>query len=165
MGCLPELLPGYRPASGRPGMGTWEMFEAAASGRLKALVVMGPTPLTDLEHNPLLRKGVGTLELLVVCDIVGTALSDAAHALLPLHSFAEKDGTLTNLEGRIQRLRPALPPLSRTPPDWRVLQDLANAWEAGWNYKQPSDVMRDIIAAVPAYRVERAGERARWWAA
>jgi predicted molibdopterin-dependent oxidoreductase YjgC len=90
-------------------------------------------------------------------------LTEAAHAVLPLRSWAEKDGTYTNLEGRVQRLRQALPPLSGLPPDWRLLQDLANQWEAGWSYGGPAEVMRDIVAAVPAYGIARAGERARWW--
>jgi NADH-quinone oxidoreductase subunit G len=163
MGCLPELLPGYRPLPTRPGMGLWEMLEAAAAGRLRGLVVMGPTPLAEQRDNPLLRHALERLELLVVLDTHRGALAEAAHVALPLHTCAEKDGTITNLEGRIQRLRTAIPPVSRTPPDWRVLQDLANSWEAGWTYRQPAEVMRDIVAAVPAYGVLRAGERARWW--
>jgi NADH-quinone oxidoreductase subunit G len=163
MGCLPELLPGYEAASGRPGMGTWEMLEAAASGRLKALVVMGPTPLSDLQNNPLLHKGLAGLDFLAVLDIMETALSQAAHVVLPLHSFAEKEGTLTNLEGRVQRIRAAIPPVASTPPDWRIMQDLANGWEAGWSYHQPAEIMRDIVGAVPAYGIARAGDRARWW--
>jgi predicted molibdopterin-dependent oxidoreductase YjgC len=101
--------------------------------------------------------------LLVVMDIADSALSARANVVLPLHSFAEKEGTYTNLEGRVQRLRQALPPQARTPADWRVFQDLANAWEAGWDYRQPVDVMRDIIRSVPAYAIKKSGERAGWW--
>ena len=162
MGCLPELLPGYRQAPGRPGMGTWEMLEAAAAGRLKALVLMGPSPLGKLIDRSLVRDALAAVELLVVLDIGQGPLAAMADAALPLHSFAEKDGTYTNLEGRVQRLRPAIAPLPGTPPDWRVLQDLANAWEAGWEYRVVADVMRDIVAAVPAYGVSRAGERTVW---
>ncbi|HEV3232574.1 MAG TPA: molybdopterin-dependent oxidoreductase, partial [Candidatus Dormibacteraeota bacterium] len=163
MGCLPELLPGYRAVTGRPGMGTWEMLEAAAAGRLKALIVLGPTPLAAQRDNPLLVNALARLELLVALDIAPNAITEAAHVVIPLHTFAEKDGTYTNLDGHIQRLRQAIPPVAGTPPDWRVLQDLANAWEAGWSYRQPAEVMRDIVAAVPAYGVARAGDRARWW--
>ncbi|MEA2682060.1 MAG: NADH-quinone oxidoreductase subunit [Chloroflexota bacterium] len=163
MGCLPDLLPGYQKAGGRPGMSTWEMLEAAAAGQLKALVLVGPSPLEASAETSLVKRALDAVELLVVMDIANTTLSARAHVVLPLHTFAEKEGTYTNLEGRIQRLRQALPPVATTPPDWRVFQDLANAWEAGWDYRQPVDVMRDIIRAVPAYGIQKSGQRAAWW--
>ena len=163
VGCLPGLLPGYRATSGPTGMTTSEMLEAAGDGQLKALVVMGPSPLEAPGWRTQVEKAVATVDLLIVMDILDGPLSQAAHIVLPLHSFAEKDGTVTNLEGRVQRLRQAIPPVARTPPDWCLLMDLANAWEAGWTYRQPPEVMADIIAAVPAYGIDRAGVRARWW--
>ncbi|MFN2463876.1 MAG: molybdopterin-dependent oxidoreductase [Candidatus Dormibacteria bacterium] len=165
MGCLPDLLPGYRAVPGRPGMSTWEMLEAASTGQLKALVLVGPSPLRGSAEASLVQRALGSVELLVAMDIADTALTAPAGVVIPLHSFAEKEGTYTNLEGRVQRLRQALPPQSCTPADWRVFQDLANAWEAGWDYRGPADVMRDIIAAVPAYAIQRSGERADWWGA
>jgi len=162
LGCLPELLPGYEPAQGRPGMGTWEMLEAAAAKRLKALVVMGPSPLAELADRALVREALANVELLVVLDIRHGPLTGAADVALPLHTFAEKDGTYTNIDGRVQRLREAIGPIPNTPADWRVIQDLANAWEAGWDYQGLAGVMRDIVARVPAYGVSRAGERTRW---
>jgi NADH-quinone oxidoreductase subunit G len=162
LGCLPDQLSGYRPVVGRGGMGTWEMLEAAGTGRLSALIVMGPTLLSAMTDDPLVQRAMDRVELLVVLDILESGLSEAAHILFPLHTFAEKEGTYTNLEGRIQRLRQAIPPVASTPPDWRILQDLANGSQAGWNYRHPAEVMRDIVAAVPAYGIDRAGERARW---
>ena len=162
LGCLPELGPGYQAANGASGMGTVAMLEAAADGRLKALVLMGAASIQGAP-GALVDKAVAAVELLVVMDILDGPLAAAADIVLPLHSFAEKDGTYTNVEGRIQRLRQAIPPLAPTAADWRLLTDLANAWEAGWTYRQPQDVMADIIAAVPAYAVARAGDRARWW--
>ena len=146
-------------------MSTWEMLEAAAAGQLKALVLMGPSPLEAVGSQALVQKAIETVDLLIVADTHEGPLAEAAHIVLPLHTFAEKEGTYTNLEGRVQRLRPAIPPVARTGPDWRLLTDLANAWEAGWTYRQPQDVMADIIAAVPAYGIDRAGARARWWGA
>ena len=163
MGCLPDALPGYQAPSGRPGMSTWEMLEAATAGQLKALVLIGPSPLLKSAESSLVQRAISAVELLVVMDITDNALSARANVVLPLHSFAEKEGTYTNLEGRIQRLRQALPPQAKTPADWRVFQDLANAGEAGWAYRQPVDVMRDIIRAVPAYAIKKSGERAGWW--
>jgi NADH-quinone oxidoreductase subunit G len=163
MGCLPDLLPGYQALGGRPGLSTWEMLEAASTGQLAALVLIGPSPLRDSAESSLVQRAISAVELLVVMDISDSALSARANVVLPMHSFAEKEGTYTNLEGRVQRLRQALPPQARTPADWRVFQDLANAWEAGWDYSQPVDVMRDIIRAVPAYAIKRSGERAGWW--
>jgi NADH-quinone oxidoreductase subunit G len=162
MGCLPDVLPGYQKPTGRPGMSTWEMLESASAGQLKALVLVGPSPLEGSAETALVKRALNSVELLVVMDIADSALTSRAHVVIPLHSFAEKEGTYTNLEGRIQRLRQALPPVPSTPPDWRVFQDLANAWEAGWAYRQPVDVMRDIIRAVPAYSIGRSGDRAAW---
>ncbi len=165
LGCLPKHTPGYQGANGTSGMSTLEMLEAAADGRLKALVLMGPSPLDDLAPQDLVEKAIAAVELLVVFDVLEGSLSEAAHIVLPLHTFAEKDGTYTNLEGRIQRVRQAIPPVAPTAADWRLLTDLANAWEAGWTYRRPQDVMSDIIAAIPAYAIQKAGERARWWGA
>jgi predicted molibdopterin-dependent oxidoreductase YjgC len=163
MGCLPDVLPGYQKPTGRPGMSTWEMLEAAGAGQLKALVLIGPSPLGASADVAIVQKALSSVDLLVVLDMTDSALAAAAHVVLPTHSFAEKEGTYTNLEGRVQRLRQALPPLAVTPPDWRVFQDLANAWEAGWTYRQPVDVMRDIIRSVPAYAIKKSGDRAGWW--
>jgi NADH-quinone oxidoreductase subunit G len=163
VGCLPESGPGYKRREGRPGMGTWEMLEAAGAGQLKALVVMGPAPLAPISSHAMVKKALGGVELLVALDTLESPVSAAADVVLPLHTFAEKDGTYTSIEGRVQRLRQAIPPVAKTTPDWRLIQDLANAWEAGWSYRQPADVMRDLVAAVPAYGIERAGDRARWW--
>ena len=163
MGCLPDALPGYQAPNGRPGMSTWEMLEAASAGQLKALVLVGPSPLRQSAESSLVQRAISAVELLVVMDIADSPLSARANVVLPLHSFAEKEGTYTNLEGRVQRIRQALPPQARTPADWRVFQDLANAWEAGWDYRQPVDIMRDIISAVPAYAIQKSGDRAGWW--
>jgi NADH-quinone oxidoreductase subunit G len=163
LGCLPSQLPGYRATEGPAGMTISGMLEAAGSDQLKALVVMGPSPLEAIVSQPEVEKAIAGLDLLVVLDVLDGSLSQAADIVLPLHTFAEKDGTFTNLEGRIQRLRQAIPPVAKTPPDWRLLTDLANAWEAGWTYRQPAEVMADIIAAVPAYGIDKAGTRARWW--
>jgi NADH-quinone oxidoreductase subunit G len=163
VGCLPAHAAGYQRADGTSGMNTLEMLQAAADGRLKALVLMGPSPLDEQLPEGLVDKAIAAVELLIVLDVLEGPLSRTADIVLPLHTFAEKDGTYTNLEGRIQRLRQAIPPVAPTPPDWRLLTDLANAWEAGWTYRQPRDVMADIIAAVPAYAIEKAGGRARWW--
>ena len=163
LGCLPAQRAGYRTVDGAGGMGSVEMLEAAAAGTLKALVVMGPSPVLESAPQDLVERAIAAVDLLVVLDILESPLSKAADVVLPLHTFAEKDGTYTNLEGRVQRLRQAIPPVAATGPDWRLLQDLANAWEAGWSYRQPQDVMADIVAAVPAYGISRAGDRAGWW--
>jgi NADH-quinone oxidoreductase subunit G len=162
LGLLPDMLPGYQPCGVSSGLGTWEMLEAATAGRLRALIVMGPAAGPAFYENALFQRALGAVELLIALDITEGPALQAADVILPLHSFAEKDGTFTNLEGRVQRVRQALPPLVKTPPDWKLFQDLANRWEAGWSYEQPADVMRDIIAAVPAYGVGKAGDRTRW---
>jgi len=162
LGCLPDLKPGYQSVQDGVGMGTWEMLEAATAGKLGALIVMGPGAPREFHENALFQKALGAVELLIVLEIVEGPATRTADVVIPLHSFAEKDGTYTNMEGRVQRLRQAIPPVAKTPPDWKLYQDLANRWEAGWSYQQTSDVMRDIIATVPAYAIEKAGERTKW---
>ena len=161
MGVHPTFLPGYKPVSilkARKDFETkWETSLSPTKGRtyedilagirqgeIKAFLLAGEVP-------PL--KDLANLAFLVVQDIVSTENLQYAHVVLPATTFAEMDGTLTNLEGRIQRVRQAIPPVGVSRPGWMILRDVTNLMEAGrWNYNSAADVMSEIASLVPAYR-------------
>ena len=161
MGVHPTLLPGYRSVSttrarkdfetkweaslsATPGRTCEDILAGIRQGEIKALWLAGEVP-------PL--KDLANLAFLVVQDIVSTDNLQHAHVVLPATTFAEMDGTLTNLEGRVQRVRQAIPPVGVSRPGWMILRDVADLMGAGhWNYSSAADVMAEIVSLVPAYR-------------
>jgi formate dehydrogenase alpha subunit len=161
MGIYPALLPGYRsisipktrkdfetkweaPLSPTPGRTYEDILAGIRQGEIKALWLAGEVP-------PM--KDLANLAFLVVQDIVSTENLQYAHVVLPATTFAEMDGTLTNLEGRVQRVRQAIPPVGVSRPGWMILRDVANLMEAAhWDYSSAADVMAEIASMVPAYR-------------
>jgi predicted molibdopterin-dependent oxidoreductase YjgC len=140
------------------------ILEAAKAGAIKALVVMGGS-LWAGSAVPLLDSALAGVEVLVVIDTRPSALSRAATVLIPGHAYFEKAGTVTNLEGRVQRIRPALPPATQTPAETRVLSALAAELGApGWP-GDPLHVNRELVAEIPAYALAGNGGRAAFEAA
>ena len=140
-GCLPNSFPGYQVISddtvakfqdawdctlpAQKGMVVTEMVEAMTEGRLKAMYVTGENPLLsepDLHHA---EKAFRSLDFLVVQDIFMHETAEIADVVLPATTFAEKDGTFTNSERRVQRVRKAVEPIGGSRPDWDILCDLA----------------------------------------
>lgn len=169
MAALPNVLPGYTrvvdaekrktfeekwgcalPENG--GLSVVKMMEAAEKGDLKAMFIMGENPiLTDpnLKH---VEKALKNLDFLVVQDIFPSESSKFAHVILPGASFAEKEGTFTSTERRVQRIRKAVEPPGDARADWEIIIDLANRMGAHWSYESPKEVMEEINELVPAYR-------------
>jgi NADH-quinone oxidoreductase subunit G len=160
LGLLPGLLPGYQAAThgGRSGR---EILVAAAEGGIAALVLVNGAALTAAgEDAELLRRALARAEVVVALESVPSAVSELATVLLPGHSLMEKLGTVTNCEGRVQRIRAALPPATATPAETRVLSMLAAALGAeGWA-AEPPRLQREIAAAIPAYAAAGNGGRA-----
>jgi len=163
VGVLPNSGPGYSAvASG--GKSGREILEAAAAGAIKALVVMSGSFWAD-EVGVLLERAATSVEMLVVIDTRPGLLSRVATVLIPGHAFFEKAGTVTNVEGRVQRIRPALPPATQTPAETRILSALAAELGAsGWP-SDPLRVNRELAAAIPAYGLAGNGGRATFRAA
>jgi NADH-quinone oxidoreductase subunit G len=158
VGALPNSGPGYA-AVGMAGKSGRGILEAGAAGLIKGLVVMGGSAWAD-GIAPLLDRVVAGLEVLVVIDTRPSQLSRAATVLIPGHAFFEKAGTVTNLEGRVQRIRPALPPATQTPPETRILSALAAELGApGWP-GDPLHVNRELVVEIPAYGLAGNGGRA-----
>ncbi len=130
-----------------------KMLAAAADGKLKALYLIGVDPLAGaIADRALVEKALANLELLIVQDASPSNVSKLAHVLLPGFSFAESDGTYTNVEQRVQRLQPALLPTGHMRANWRIVADIAAAMSGSdWGYKTSSDIFAEITRTVPAY--------------
>ena len=166
MALLPDILPGYQPLNDAAARGKFEklwgaqlpsqeglnlrtMAEAIANGNLKALLVFGANPVRSLGLDP---AALSRLELLVVADLFRTETAEAAHVVLPAASFAEKEGTVTNTSGEVQRLREALrKPGVKT--DLEILTGLARLMGQTWESNTPADVLREIVEHVPGYSI------------
>jgi formate dehydrogenase alpha subunit len=169
MGSLPNVYPGYQAVSNSairekfetawgcslplsPGLTLVEMLDAAYRKEIKALYLIGENPALsdpDLQH---VWEALARLEFLVVQDIFLSETARFAHVVLPAASFAEKDGTFTNTERRVQRVRKAIEPIGESKPDWWIVCQVAQRLEAkGFDYNHPSDMMEEIRKLTPSY--------------
>jgi NADH-quinone oxidoreductase subunit G len=141
MGLLPDALPGYKPASEK-GLLYDEML---SSPDIRALYVMGANPLRHVEQLP------SNLEFLVVQDILLSKTAEQADVVLPVVTFAEKDGSMTNIDHHVQAIRHALRPLPGAKADWEILIEVAKYLGQKWTYRSPQDVLLEIAASNPFY--------------
>lgn len=169
MGVAPEFLPGqilYDDATARDRFSkAWETTLPAAatganlidilkrckSGQIKALYVIGENPLATLPASVEVRSALERLELLVVQDPFLTDTGRQAHFVLPACTYAEKEGTFTNLEGRVLRVRQGMDPVGESLPDWHIMTALANALGAQWGYESANDIQAEIMKLLPGY--------------
>jgi NADH-quinone oxidoreductase subunit G len=152
-----ESLWGARPPS-EPGLSGAEMI----SGGVRGLYVIGHDPASD----PASAAALDALEFLVVQDVFLTSTASRANVVLPGVTFAERDGTYTNLERRVQRLRSGIQPPGEARPDWEIVRDVANALGGSFDYSRPQDVMAEITLAAPMYRsitYDRIGDKGLQW--
>ena len=168
MGLTPRFLPGYAdlqdPAErGRfekawkmtlpelPGMGALEILQAAEEGKIKGLYLVGENPAVTYPEAARTKKALAALDFLVVQDCFLTETASLAHVVLPAVTFAEKEGTITNVERRVQRLRPALQPLGQAWPDLRIFLELARAMGTPFGNPTVQSVMEEIRSLVSLY--------------
>ena len=159
LGVLPNLLPGYvaAPGAGKTGR---EILQAAAGGQIKALVMLGGGYLADAAGE-LMQTAVRSAEVVLAFETRPGVVADNAGFVIPGHAYVEKAGSVTNVEGRVQRIRQALPPATATPLETFTLMMLATALGAeDWGPSDVLDVNRALLAAVPAYRTAGNGGRA-----
>ncbi len=152
MGVDPELLPG-RVAAEKRGMSFDEMIDAAAAGRLKALIAVGDNPLMFAPERGRVQKALESLELLIVIDSVLTDTARAAHVVLADVPSYAKTGTYSNAERRVNRMHAAVDAIGDARPALLGLVDLANAiGDLGtWSYAHPDAVTDEIAASLPGY--------------
>src|SRR3989449_4020790 len=135
------------------GMRLLEMIEAARSGRLKALIVVGENPVRSLPASLKVSEALQKLELLVVQELFVTETARLAHVVLPACSYAEKNGTFTNSEGSVQKVRQGLDPLGDSRPDWEILSSLSVLMGYPLEYGDAKEILKEIREAIPGYRV------------
>lgn len=169
MGGLPNVYPGYQkvtdPAVQEKFAQAWgmatvdtdvgltvtEIMDAILTGEVHALYIMGENPMLsdpDLNH---VRQALEQVDFLVHQDIFLNETGAYADVVLPAASFAEKSGTFTNTERRVQLIRPALDPPGEARPDWQIITELANRMGASWRYDSPAEIMDEIAAVTPIY--------------
>ncbi|OGR09822.1 MAG: formate dehydrogenase subunit alpha [Deltaproteobacteria bacterium RIFOXYB2_FULL_66_7] len=169
MGALPNVFPGYQRVNdeamrrkfqsawrcelnGTPGLTHTEIFDAILDGRIEALYLVGENPVLSEANSSHVEEALGHLPVLVVQDIFLTETARLAHVVLPAVTFAEKDGTFTNTERRVQRVRKAVEPVGQSQPDWWITCQIAqHLGAAGFDFIHPSQVMEEIASLVPSY--------------
>ncbi len=127
------------------------MTNEAHKENLKAMYIMGENPMVsdpDINH---VREALKKVEFLVVQDIFLTETAQLADVVLPGASFAEKDGTFTNTERRIQRVRKAIEPIGDSKPDWEIICLLSNKIGYEMTYSSPKEIMDEIASLTPIY--------------
>ncbi len=167
MGSFPHELPGYRHVSDNAVRGSFEavwgvtldneqglripnMFEAALDGTFKGMYIQGEDIAQSDPNTQHVVAALTSLECLVVQDIFMCETAKFAHVLLPGSSFLEKDGTFTNAERRISRVRKVMEPLPGLA-DWEVTMRLANALGHPMHYDHPSQIMAEIASLMPTF--------------
>lgn len=164
MGVLPDRLPmqakvgngvsptyekmwgGPLPAA--PGLDTRGILEGCVSGQIKALYVMGSDPATAFPDADLARRALDKVPFLIVQDLFMTETAKHADVFLPACSFVEKDGSFTNIEGRVQKFKKAIEPRGQSKADWQIVAELMARLGRPVPYFSPRDVAREI-ARVP----------------
>jgi len=136
-----------------PGMRLLEMIEAARSGRLKAMYVVGENPVRSLPASATAAEALKKLEFLVVQELFLTETTQLADVVLPACSYAEKSGTFTNSEGFVQKVRRGLDPIGDSRPDWEILAAISVMMGYPLEYGDAPEILKEIRAVIPGYRV------------
>ena len=167
MGSFPHELPGYRHVKcpevraifedawgvtidPEPGLRIPNMLDAAVDGTFKGLYCQGEDILQSDPDTKHVAAGLAAMECVIVHDLFLNETANYAHVFLPGSTFLEKDGTFTNAERRINRVRKVMAPKNGYA-DWEVTQLLAQAMGADWNYTHPSQIMDEIAATTPSF--------------
>jgi formate dehydrogenase alpha subunit len=169
MGGLPNVFSGYQPVTDlslvkkmeeawgvtglptKPGLTVTQMVPKAAAGELKSLYIIGENPLVsdpDLNHA---EKSLSKLDFLVVQDIFLTETARLADVVLPSKCFAEKEGTFSNTERRVQRVRKAIEAPGEAMDDWKIMCEIATRMGIAMSYKDSREIMKEIAAVTPSY--------------
>ncbi|MBO6717953.1 MAG: formate dehydrogenase subunit alpha [Rhizobiaceae bacterium] len=167
MGSFPHELPGYRHMSDdatrdiydslwgtkldrEPGLRIPNMLDAAVDGTFKGIYIQGEDILQSDPNTSHVAAGLEAMECVVVHDLFLNETANYAHVFLPGSTFLEKDGTFTNAERRINRVRKVMEPKNGLA-DWEVTQTLAQRLGLDWNYQHPSEIMAEIAATTPTF--------------
>ncbi len=168
MGALPDVYSGYQRVSdpkarrkignawgrklpARPGLTMIDMFDAALSGGLKAMYIMGENPVISDPDSSHLIEAIKKLDFLVVQDIFMSDTAELADVVLPAVTFAEKDGTFTNTERRVQKIRRVIRPMFGAMPDWKIISEVSKKMGYDMGYRAPHEIMEEVALLTPSY--------------
>ncbi|HLZ72416.1 MAG TPA: formate dehydrogenase subunit alpha [Dehalococcoidia bacterium] len=172
-GCIPDALPGYQkyaepvlakfqaswgaPLPAEEGLRATEIVEGALTGEIRAMYIVGENPLLTEPNLHHAQEAIEKLDFLVVQDIFLHETAAVADVVLPATTFAEKDGTFTNSERRVQRVRQALPPLADSRPDWAISAELGRRVArrlggdpAQFAWAHPAQIWDEMAALTPS---------------
>ena len=180
MGGLPNVYPAYQAVtdesnkkkfesawkcqlSGKVGYTIMEMMHGLEDGSVKGMVILGENPVgSDPDANHV-KHALASAEFLAVIDIFLTDTAKLAHVVLPGASYAEKDGTFSNTERNVLRVRKAVEPVGESRPDWQIISDLSTRCGLPMSYESPSEIFDEIAKVAPSYgglsyeRLEKGG--------
>jgi formate dehydrogenase alpha subunit len=180
MGALPNVFSGYQSVADltirgkfegawkvslptEPGLTIVEIMREAEVGSVKGIYIMGEDPVLSDPNSTHVVNALKKLDFLVVQDILPSETSKFADVVLPGVSFAEKDGTFTNTERRVQRVRKAIEPIGDSKPDWVIISEIASRLGYQMKYENTDEIMEEIAFLTPSYggvhydRLESAG--------
>ena len=183
VGALAQFLPGYQDVadsgirawfeqawgvelSPEPGLEAMHMFAAAKEGKLRGMYIMGENPLSAFPDRESVIDGLSNLDFLVVQDMFLTQTALFADVVLPTSGGPEKNGTFTNTDRRVQRVRKAISPPGETRDDWRILADLSGAMGYPVDFSDAMEITEEIARVVPFYagiKPERLEETGLHW--
>lgn len=175
MGSLPDFLPGYQSVSNdrarakfekrwgvalapKAGLNAMQMIDQAKAGMLKGMLIFGEDPVAGFPAPSRVHGALASLEFLLVADLFLTKTAKLATVVLPAASFAEKEGTFTNFEGRVQTVRQAISPAGESLPDWEIAVRLAARLGEPGRYDSVQQVKDEIEQLVPFYRSPARGD-------
>jgi len=159
MGCTPEFLPGYQPAKDSSG----DLFQNCVDGTLKFLYIAGEDPIQSYYKPQVVKEALRTVPFLVVSDIFMTDTARMADLILPSSTFAEKDGTYTNMSRHVQRVAAAVIPQGLSKPDFDILIELAEALGKPFENTDIASVQQEIGSVAPIYKGVFPGDKSVQW--
>ncbi|MCW2276718.1 formate dehydrogenase subunit alpha [Heliophilum fasciatum] len=171
MGALPNVYPGYQPVTDeavrrkmaqawhvppeslslQTGLTLGEMLDAVDAGTIKTLLIMGENPVVSDPDSDHVVQTLQKADFVVAIDLFMNETTELAHVVLPACSFAEKTGTFTNTERRVQMVRQAIEPIGEARPDWQIITELAAAMGQPFGYTDVAQIMKEIAEVTPSY--------------
>ncbi|MEP9411055.1 MAG: molybdopterin-dependent oxidoreductase [Candidatus Brocadia sp.] len=169
MGVVPGFLPGYldisdtacrekieklwgvKLADDISQKDSLNLIDLALNGKLKALYVMGENPIANYPNGKDIREALRNLDFIVVQDTFLTETAQLADAVLPAVTYAEKEGTFTNMGMTVQRLNRAIMPVGDARPDWQIICDLAKKMGQPYSYVSTKEILNEIGSIAPIY--------------
>ncbi|HHY15112.1 MAG TPA: molybdopterin-dependent oxidoreductase, partial [Firmicutes bacterium] len=168
MGCLPGDYTGYQKVfnpdartkfeefwgvdlPSKPGLTITEVIDAVAAGDVRCLYIMGENPMVSDPDLNQVEKALKKCELLIVQDIFLTETAELADVVLPASCYAEKDGTVTNTERRVQMIRKAVPAPGEAWDDWVILNEIMGRLGYQNSFTSPVEILEEIAKITPSY--------------